>query len=268
MADKRDTGVTVKKTALITGASGGIGKEFARIFGREGYDLVLVARSEAALKDLANELEREYGAAATVIPSDLSASGAAETLFKKTAELGIAVDVLVNNAGFSVSGAFVETDAKSHQEMLELNVVALTALTRLYLPAMVAKGSGGVINLASVGSFFPAPYLAGYCASKAYVLSFSEAIAEELAGTGVTVTALCPGPTKTGFASRAGIESSSMFQGRTLDARGVAEMGYRGFTREKRVVITGLGYKLVVFSGRFSPRDLIVKIAKAMMRSA
>ncbi len=266
MADKR--GAVAKKTALVTGASGGIGKEFARILGREGYDLVLAARNEAALVDLAKELEREYGAASTVIPTDLAAPLAAEALFTKTGELGIAVDVLVNNAGFSVNGVFAETEPRSHRDMLELNVVALTSLTRLYLPAMVAKGSGGVINLASVGSFFPAPTMAGYCATKAYVLSFSEAIAEELAGTGVTVTALCPGPTKTGFASRAGIENSPMFRGRTLDARGVAELGYRGFTRGKRVVITGLGYKLMVFAGRFSPRGLIVKLAKRMMRSA
>lgn len=266
MADKKASGG--KKTALVTGASSGIGKEFARILAREGYDLILAARTEAALADLAQELERAHGTRVAVVPIDLARPDAAETLFKRTGELGLTVDVLVNNAGFSVGGAFLEAETRSHQDMLELNVVALTALTRLYLPGIVARGSGGVINLASVGSFFPTPYSAGYCATKAYVLSFSEAIAEELAGTGVTVTALCPGATKTGFASRAGIESSPMFRGRTLDSRGVAEAGYRGFTRGKRVVITGLGYKFMVFSGRFSPRGLVVKIAKSMMRSA
>ncbi len=257
-----------RKTALVTGASSGIGKEFARIFGREGYDLILAARHEGPLADLAQELERSHGVKATAIPIDLAAPGAADALFTRTEELGIEVDVLVNNAGFSVGGAFLDADPRAHHEMLELNVAALTALARRYLPRMVARGSGGVINLASVGSFFPTPYSAGYCATKAYVLSFSEAVAEELAGTGVTVTALCPGATRTGFASRAGIESSPMFRRRTLDARGVAEAGYRGFIRGERVVVTGLGYKLMVFSGRFSPRGIIVKIAKSMMRAA
>jgi short-subunit dehydrogenase len=256
-----------KKTALVTGASSGIGMEFARIFARAGYDLALAARNREKLEELAVELERNAGVHVNVVPIDLAQTDSAEALFKKTGELGLTIDVLVNNAGFSVAGEFLAAQPRGLREMLELNIVTLTELTRLYLPGMVERKSGGIINLGSVGSFYSTPLSAGYCATKAFVLSFSEAIAEEVTGTGVTITALCPGATRTGFAARAGIETSVMFKAGAADARSVAEAGYRGFVRGKRVVVPGFMNRLLVFSGRFTPRTLAVKAAKAMMRS-
>jgi short-subunit dehydrogenase len=259
------TGAGGRQTALITGASGGIGLELARLFAAGGYDLVLVARSAAKLEELAGEL-RKHGGAVGVLVKDLAKPESPEEVFRELEAAGIAVDVLVNNAGFATYGPFVEIDLGRELEELQLNVVTLTHLTKKLLPGMLARRRGGVLNLASTAGFQPGPLMAVYYATKAYVISFSEALAEELSGTGVTVTALCPGPTATGFQRRAGLEDSKLFSGmlQVADAAAVARAGYEGFRAGKRIVIPGLINKLGVQSIRVSPRALITKMVKRM----
>jgi short-subunit dehydrogenase len=189
-----------RKTALVTGASSGIGLDLAKRFAAEGYDVALVARSEGKLKEVAAALEAEHKVRAHVVTADLAKAGAADALVAALDARGIDVDVLVNNAGYASYGAFAETDLADELAMIQVNVVVLTHLTKLLVRKMVAKRSGRVLNVASTAAFQPGPLMAVYYATKAYVLSFSEAIAEELRDTGVTVTALCPGPTRTAFA--------------------------------------------------------------------
>src|SRR3954469_20394085 len=202
-----------RQTALITGASGGIGLELARVFAAHGYDLVLVARSGGKLEELAAELRTGHGIAARVIAKDLARPESPEDLARELEAAGVTVDVLINNAGFATFGPFVAADLHAELEELQLNVVTLTHLTKKLLPGMVARRRGGVLNVASTAAFQPGPFMAIYYATKAYVLSFSEALAEELAGTGVSVTALCPGPTATGFQQRAAMQDSKLFSG-------------------------------------------------------
>lgn len=231
------------RTALITGASSGIGYEFARLLARDHFDLILVARSGDRLATIAEELSAADGISVRVIASDLGRPGAAEALF---AELdGTAVDVLVNNAGFGLKGAVAELSPEAQEEMVQLNVLALTALTRLFLPGMLERRQGGILNVASTAAFQPGPLMAVYYASKAYVLSFTEALANEVHGSGVTVTALCPGPTVTGFADRAGTTGSRLFRGPTMDAASVAAAGYAALKRGKAMVIPGAGTREV-----------------------
>jgi short-subunit dehydrogenase len=249
-------------TALITGASGGIGLELARIFAREGYDLVLVARSRERMDELARELKP---ASVQVIARDLTLPGAAEEIQRDVPK----VDVLVNNAGYGVYGPFVKTQLAAEIGMIQLNVTVLVALTKLYLPGMVAAKYGRIMNVASTAAFQPGPLMAIYYATKAFVLSFSEAIANELRGTGVTVTALCPGPTATGFIAEAKLEKSRLFKlMKLMDARTVAEAGYRALMAGKPVVVTGLMNKVLAQSVRFSPRGLVAKIARKMQEEA
>jgi short-subunit dehydrogenase len=245
-------------TALITGASGGIGLELARIFAREGYRVVLVARNEKRLKEIAQELRP---AESEVIALDLSLPGAAEEIHGKIPK----VDALVNNAGFGVFGKFVEKGLAEELNMMQLNMTALVILTRLYLPSMIAAGSGKIMNLASTAAFQPGPLMAIYFATKAFVLSFSEAIANELEGTGVTVTALCPGPTTSDFQERAQMQNSGLVKGRKMmDARTVAEAGYRALMAGKRIEIPGLANKLLIQSLRLSPRSIVTKMVRRM----
>jgi short-subunit dehydrogenase len=259
------TGGGGRQTALITGASGGIGLELARRFAAGGYDLVLVARSTARLEELAGEL-RKHGGAVLVLAKDLAKPESPEEVFRELEAAGVAVDVLVNNAGFATYGPFVETDLGRELEELQLNVVTLTHLTKKLLPGMLARRRGGVLNLASTAGFQPGPLMAVYYATKAYVISFSEALAEELSGTGVAVSVLCPGPTATGFQKRAGMEASKLFSGmlQVADAAAVARAGYEGFRAGKRIVIPGLINKVGVQSIRVSPRALITKMVKRM----
>lgn len=259
------TGAGGRQTALITGASGGIGLELARLFAAGGYDLVLVARSTAKLEELAGEL-RKQGGAVRVLAKDLAKPESPEEVFRELKAAGIAVDVLVNNAGFATYGPFVEIDLGRELEELQLNIVTLTHLTKKLLPGMLARRRGGVLNLASTAGFQPGPLMAVYYATKAYVISFSEALAEELSGTGVTVSALCPGPTATGFQRRAGMEASKLFSGmlQVADAAAVARAGYEGFRAGKRIVIPGLINKVGVQSIRISPRALATKMVKRM----
>ena len=245
-------------TALITGASGGIGLDLARVFAREGYRLVLVARNQKRLEEIAQELRP---AEAQAIAMDLSLPGAAEEIHGKEPK----VDVLVNNAGFGVFGKFVEKGLAEELNMMQLNMTALVTLTRLYLPAMISAGNGKIMNVASTAAFQPGPLMAIYFATKAFVLSFSEAIANELAGTGVIVSALCPGPTASDFQERAKMQNSGLVKGKKMmDARTVAETGYRGLMAGKTVVIPGLGNKLLTQSLRLSPRSVVTKMVRRM----
>ena len=254
-----------RKTALITGASSGIGYEFAKLFARDHFDLVLVARDASRLGRVADELRRTFGITATVKATDLSRPAAATGIYRELQDEGIEIDVLVNNAGFNVYGPFCETNAQRELEMIQTNIIALTQLTKELLPGMIERRSGKILNLGSTGSFAPGPLNAVYCASKAYVLSFSEALAEELKGTGVTVTTLCPGPTKTEFAERAQMTDTNIFQGRLQSAAEVAEAGYRALTRGETSIVVGLANKLQVFSLRFLPRDAVARVSKRIM---
>ena len=256
-------GVAERQTALVTGASSGIGLELAREFAAGGYNLVLVARSEKKLEELAAELRDRHGVGARVIAKDLARPKAPEEIFQ---EAGDAVDVLVNNAGFATFGPFAETDLGRELEELQVNVVALTHLTKKFLPGMLTRRRGGILNVASTAAFQPGPLMAVYYATKAYVLSFSEALAEELRGTGVTVSVLCPGPTATEFSARADMQDSGLFKGMlaVADARAVARAGYEGFRAGKRIVIPGLLNKVGAQSIRLTPRGLATRVVKGM----
>lgn len=255
------------KTALITGASGGIGLELATLFAADGYDLVLVARTQEALQKLAEELSGKYGVRASVLPKDLAMPGAPEEIHRELSRSGVVIDFLVNNAGFGTFGFFIETPLPSTMEMLQVNMTALTHLTRLFVEDMRVRKFGRILNVASTAAFQPGPLMAVYYATKSYVLSFSEALANELRGTGVSVTVLCPGPTRTGFQKRAHMESSPLVSGGNLpvmDAAAVARIGYRGMMKGKTIVIPGLVNRILVFSVRFGPRSLVTSIARRL----
>lgn len=259
----------MKQTALITGASSGIGLELAHVFASNGYDLIIVARRENRLQDLKASIESKHPVTVTPIPLDLSLPENAAALYAETTRSGRHVDVLVNNAGFGDYGDFIETDVQKNHDMLQVNIVTLTTLTRLYTPAMLERRRGGVINLASIVAFQPGPLMAVYYASKAYVLSFTEALASEFAGSGVTVTALCPGPTDTGFADVTGLEKSVLFERfRPVPAKDVAAFGYRSWVRGKVVAIYGLPNKSLVFGERFLPRGVTSNLMKWMQKKA
>lgn len=255
-----------RKTALITGASFGIGLELARIFAREGHNLVLVARSGDKLRQLAGELEKTHGARSLILAADLTEPGAPAYVFDQTTRSGI-VDVLVNNAGFGQYGFFAENDLEECLRQIQLNVTTLTHLTRLYLPEMIERKCGYILNVASTAAFQPGPLMAVYFATKAYVLHFSEALANELAGTGVIVTCLCPGATATEFHKRANATAMNLLQFGTMDARTVAEDGYRALMEGKPVVISGFKNWLIAQSVRFSPRRLATAIARKTQES-
>src|ERR1035438_2712964 len=251
-----------RKTALITGASSGIGLELARIFAREGYNLVLVARNGDRLRQLASELEKADGARSLILATDLTDPGAAAYVLDQTTRAGLQLDVLVNNAGFGQYGLFAENDLEECLQQIQLNVTTLTHLTRLYLPGMIERKSGRILNVASTAAFQPGPLMAVYFATKAYVLHFSEAIANELHGSGVTVTCLCPGATVTEFHKRANATGMKLLKMGAMDARTVAEDGYRALIAGKPVVISGVKNWLVAQSVRFSPRWLVTAIAR------
>lgn len=256
---------TSRGTALVTGASSGIGAALAPLFARDGWDLVLVARTVAPMQALAERLTGAHGVGVTVLAADLAEVGAAGRLAATLAERGLVIDALVNNAGFGLHGRYARTDGAEESRMLALNVVALTELTKALLPGMLARGRGHVLNLGSVGSFVPGPMMAVYYATKAYVLSYSEALAEELAGTGVTVTALCPGLTRTGFQARAGLTASRASHGpHVADVDAVAAAGYAAMRRGDRVVVPGLLNRLFVGLPRLVPRALVTRLVRRM----
>ncbi|OGJ64021.1 short-chain dehydrogenase [Candidatus Peribacteria bacterium RIFCSPHIGHO2_02_FULL_53_20] len=250
------------KTTLITGASGGLGVEFAKLFAADGYDLVLVARNQERLQALAKELESTYNVAAHVIATDLSQPNAATMLVEEVRKKNMMIHTLVNNAGFGAFGLFHETPYDQEKQLLQVNITALTDLTKLLLPQMVQRKSGAILNVASTASFQPGPLMAVYYASKAYVMNFSLALSVELKGTGVTVTCLCPGPTKTGFEKNAHMGTSRLFQKRVMDAATVSQIGYRALKSGRPLVVAGKLNAFGAFMTRFIPRIWVARIAR------
>lgn len=262
------TAETRKRSVLITGASSGIGADLARVFAHDGYDLVLVARSRERLDALARELHDAYGAAVRVLPIDLSAPGAASVARERVAQEGIEIDVLVNDAGFGMRGPFVDLDPARQLEMIQVNLVALTELTRLFVPDMMRRGAGRILNVASTAAFQPGPLMAVYCATKAYVLSFSEALAEELRGSGVTVTCVAPGATETGFGEIAGVSATRLFRSGTMSSSAVAEAAYAAMNKGAALAVPGCRNRLLAASVRFLPIPTAARVARLFLENA
>jgi short-subunit dehydrogenase len=252
-------------TVLITGASGGIGYELAKLFARDRHNLVLVARNADKLAQVATELQM-HGVTVKTVALDLTEPHAPKFLFDQLQREGLAVDILINNAGFGTFGEFVRTPEAEILGQISLNIAALTELTRLFLPSMIARHSGRIMNVASTAGFQPGPLMAVYYATKAYVISFSEAIANELHGSGVTVTCFCPGATHTGFAQRAGINFSRLFKHLgAMSAEKVALDGYRGVMEGRTMVISGAHNWVVAQSTRFAPRKMVTAVSRWIM---
>jgi short-subunit dehydrogenase len=258
----------VPGTALVTGASSGIGQELARLAARDRRDVVLVARRRERLEALADELTKRYGVVAEIVVADLSLPDSPARVVGEAQERRGPIEVLVNNAGLGVHGFFQETPLEQELEMIRVNVLALTHLTKLVVPGMIERRRGIVLNMASTAAFQPGPLMAVYYATKAYVLSFTEALAEELDGTGVTATALCPGPTLTEFQEKTGMGDVPMFRSPlVLDAATVARAGWEGAKRGKRVVVPGVANRILALGARFSPRKLATKIARRIQEN-
>ena len=252
------------ETVLITGASSGIGLHLAQRFAADGSGLALVARSEDKLNSLADTLREQHQVPVRMVAKDLTRPEASQEIFDALAADDMAVDVLVNNAGFGARGAVAELDAERQIGMIQLNVTALTHLTRLFLPSMLERRRGGILNVGSTAGFQPGPNMSVYYATKAYVLSFTEGLAEEVAGTGVAVTCLAPGATDTGFAAEADMEGTRLFQLGTMTSEAVAEAGFNGFRAGKTLVVPGLRNKATAFSVRFVPRVAVRKLVKSL----
>ncbi len=250
-------------TALITGASGGIGYELALEHVRRGGDVILVARSENKLREYQALWESTYGVKVHVVGMDLAQHGSAQALYDAVAAKGLTVDILINNAGFGQYGLFEASDLERGLEMLELNVVTLTALTRLFVADMVRRRSGRIMNVASTASFQPVPLFAQYSATKAYVLSFSEALNNEVSDRGVTVTTLCPGPTTSGFQDVAAMHQARMADARLMATSSeVARFGYNAMLRGKTVAVHGVLNRITIMLLRFTPRSIIVRVGR------
>jgi short-subunit dehydrogenase len=251
---------------LITGASGGIGEAFAALLAAEDHSLCLVARNEGALNRVKGVITARRDVPVTALAIDLGETRGCERLGDELAERGFVPDVVINNAGFGLAGKAAELDAQEQLRMIDLNIRALTDLTLRFLPGMLARRHGGIINVASVAAFMPGPGMAVYFASKAYVLSFTDALAEELRGTGVHATSLCPGPVETGFQQRAGMRVGQ-HAGRVkpLSAAEVAIAGWAAFNKGERMMVPGLANKLAAYGGRTAPRRLILPFLRRMM---
>lgn len=254
------------RTALITGASSGIGKALAENFAKDGYNLVLAARGVARMQSLANDLQQRYKITATVIGADLQTNDGAAKLHADITARNITIDALVNNAGYGTFGEFKDSALAPELAMMQLNMNTVVVLTRLFLPDLIAS-RGKIMNTASTAAFQPGPYLAVYYATKAFVLSFSEAIGAELDGTGVTVTALCPGPTASGFQDKADMHASALVKGKKLPTSAeVAAAGYRAMQRGQRVFVPGFMNWVMAQSVRFTPRNIVTAMVKQMSR--
>lgn len=251
------------KTVLITGASSGIGYELAHLFAKDGYGLVLVARSGDRLMKLAAELKDKFNVSAIILPKDLSNPLSPTEIFIELQEKSISVDVLVNNAGYGNHGPFAQTNLTDELEMIQVNITSLTHLTKLFLKNMLKKREGKILNVASTAAFQPGPLMAVYYATKAFVLSFSEALSEEFHGSGVTVTCLCPGPTQSDFQKRAGLHDVWLLKG-IMDSKTVALAGYQGLMKGKAIVIPGIFSQIFAFSIRLSPRSWVRRIVKIL----
>jgi len=248
------------QTALVTGASAGIGVDLAECFASDGYHVILAARTESALRAVADRLANTYAITATPIAADLGVLGGGRRLADAIAKAGLSVDVVVNNAGYGVAGAFNGSDEAGQLGMIDLNVRALVELTHIYWPAMLANRRGGVLNVASTAAFQPGPLMAVYYASKAFVLSFSEALWEEARDTGVKVSCLCPGPTVSKFRERAGTGKTRLSQtGEPMTSMSVARMGYDAWQNNRRVEVTGLRNRVLASLVRFMPRTAVLR---------
>jgi short-subunit dehydrogenase len=257
-----------QKTALITGAASGIGYELARIFAHDKYNLVLVDRNQLKLTEITDDFQEKFDIYVKIISKDLSKSNSPEEIFTELQQEGIQVDVLVNNVGFGTYGLFNETNLNDELEMLQVNLVCLTHLTKLFLKNMVKQGDGKILNVASSAAFQPGPLMAVYFATKAYVLSFSEALANELQGTGVTVTVMCPGTTQSAFHERTGMADSELIKKKNMmDAETVARIGYHALMKGKTIVIPGILNKILAKIVRFIPRSLVTKIVRKMQEN-
>lgn len=246
-----------KPIALVTGASGGIGAELAKVFASEGYDLILVARRRAQLESLAQSLEAQHDTQSTIITADLSDAAAPQQVFDEVSEAGLQVDVLVNNAGLLHEGEFVYTTLHDHLTLLQVNIMACTALAHLFMVPMLQRRRGRILNVASTSSFAPLPQLSTYAASKAYLLSLSEALSIETRGTGVTVTALCPGFTNTPMIEKEGQgKSMNVPFIKNMDADEVARQGFEACMAGKPMHINGWANRVLVEIGRYQPRSL------------
>ena len=258
----------MKKTALVTGASSGIGLELAKIHASKGDNLIITARREDELNKIKEQLENDFKVNVRVIPSDLSTNGSVIKLFEKIKNDGIEIDYLINNAGFGGYGKFHERDWNRDEQMINLNIKALTELTRLFLPLMIKRNSGKIMNVASTAGFIPGPLMAVYFASKAYVVSLTQAISEELSGTKVTITALCPGPVDTGFVAAGDLEGSNLFK-RAKTAKEVALIGYKAMMKGKLIKINEVGLRFALrWIIPFMPRKLVLKISRKTMEKS
>ena len=252
-------------TALVTGASAGIGVDLAECFARDGYDLILTARTESALREVADRLSKVHGVKCTSIALDLGQIGGGTRLAEAIQKQGLKVDVLVNNAGYGHAGPFSESGIDVELGMVDLNDRALVELTHIYWPQMLKNGRGGVLNVASTAAFQPGPLMATYYASKAFVLSFSEALWEEARGTGVRVSCLCPGPTTSKFRERAGTHTKKLSRASaSMSSASVAELGFRAWKANKRVEVTGLRNRLVAAAVPFVPRKTVLGIVRTL----
>ena len=254
----------MKNTAIITGASSGLGEQFARLHAARGGDLVLVARRGDRLRSLADELGKKHGVECLVLVKDLSLQGSGEELFSEISSRGISSDVLINNAGFGGHGMFHEREWTADLAMINVNVMALCALTRGCLPGMIARGRGRVLNVASMAGYLPGPLQAVYYATKAFVVSFSQAVGNEVEGTGVTVTALCPGAVDTGFAQAGSLDGVKAFE-RADSAEYVARFGYDAMLKGKRVAVPGPLKRLSLGALRFMPAGMVLRVSRASM---
>ena len=251
-----------KGTALVTGASSGIGAELAKLCAADGYNLVLVARREDRLAQLAATLAGTHGIQARVLAADLADPAAPPVIFAQIR--GEPIDILINNAGFGLAGPFRQTDWAAESRLLQVNVVALAHLTKLCVPDMVARRTGRILNVASTAAFVPGPFMAMYYASKAFVVSFSHAVASELKGTGVTVTVLCPGPTRTEFEAVAGLGETNLFRGATMTAADTAREGYAAMMAGKAEWIAGARNRWMIRGTRLAPRTILAEVARRL----
>lgn len=252
------------ETVLITGASSGIGMELAKLFAADGSDLVLVARREDRLNELAEELKSKHGVEVYVLPKDLTQKSAPDEIYSQLENENIQIDVVVNNAGFGNKGHIADLDLNLQLDMIQVNLVALTHLTRLFIPGILERGHGGILNVGSLAGFQPGPNLAVYFATKAYVLSFTEALAEEISNPNIKISCLAPGPVKTEFGEKSDLEDSLLFKVSLMEMEPVVKAGYEGFRKGQTIVIPGLKQQIVPFLNRFTPRLLVRKIAKKL----
>lgn len=256
----------MNKTALITGTTSGIGKAFAEKLAYEKYDLILVSRDEQKLSEQAKKLSGEFGVRVYIFAVDLLENGSVQKVYENIQKLNVSVQMVINNAGFNECGIFLETNLQKELEMIRLHVVCTTEMMKVFLPEMIKKGYGRILNVGSTGSFIACPYDAVYAATKAYILSVSKGINAELKGTGVSITALCPGSTKTEFARKAGIDKTLLFSIFVMSPDKVAGVGYRALIRGKASVIVGVYNKMQVFSSKILPSCVLNPLFKLMFK--